>query len=167
MKYLLIPLFFILFPAFELCAQNEIIRERFSLQGIQEVGFTVNIQGSKFVVQDTSLSTAKIRQQSINKLVNADLRYVADKEVQSSADIPFLHMHINTMKLDNGLVPFSINLRFYQPVKLVLNRDLQTSASTWETEMVGVVSSDQLQTISDAANNMLARFIDEYDMINR
>jgi len=167
MKYAIIILSLILFPTMEIFAQNEVERERFSLQGVQEVGFTVNIQGSEFVAQDTSLTPTKIRQQSINKLVNADLHYVADEEVQSSADIPFLHLHINTIQLDNGLVPFSINLQLYQPVKLVLNRDLQTSASTWETEMLGIVSYDQLQTISDAAYNLITQFIDEYDLINR
>lgn len=167
MKYLIIPLWLILFPAFELCAQNEVVRERFSLQGIQEVGFTVNIQGSESVTQDTTLTPTKIRQQSINKLVNANLRYVSDEEVESSADVPFLHMHINTLQLDNGLVPFSIHLKLYQPVKLILNRDLQTSASTWETGMVGLVSYDQLQTIPDAADNVLSQFIHEYDQANR
>lgn len=147
-------------------AQNEIERTRISLQGLQEFGFTANIEGSQQVVDHDSLTPSVIRQQAINQLVESGLRFVSDEEVESSADIPFLYMHINTMRLDNGLVPFSINLQLYQPVKLSLNRDLQTSASTWDTGMVGIVSQDQLPVINQAAENMIAEFIHDYQRAN-
>lgn len=152
---------FLIFPCIA-SAQNEIERERISLQGIREVGFTANLEGSERVTSDTLLTPSSIRQQSVNQLVQADLNYVSDEEVHSSADIPFLYMHINMMEMDNGLVPFSIELRFYQPVKLVLNRDLQTSASTWETGMVGLVSLDQIPVISEAAADLVNEFIDDF-----
>jgi hypothetical protein len=151
----------------ELSAQNEIERERFALRGLQEFGFTVNIEGSRYVTSDTVLTPSKIRQQAVNQIIDANLRYVADEEVSASADIPFLHMHINMLELENGLVPFSIELRLYQPVKLVLNRDLQTSASTWETGMVGIVSLDQIHTINRAAENVMVTFLDDFRRVNR
>ena len=166
MKYIIaFSLIFILIT--ELQAQNEIERERYALQGLQEFGFTVNIEGSRNVTSDTDLTPSNIRQQAVNQLLEANVRYVADEEVSSSADIPFLHMHINMLELENGLIPFSIGLRLYQPVKLVLNRDLQTSASTWETGMVGIVSFDQLQTVARAAENVLDTFLDDFYRVNR
>jgi hypothetical protein len=75
-------------------------------------------------------------------------------------------MHINTMEMENGLIPFSIRLRLYQPVKLMLNRDLQTTASTWEDGMVGLVSYDQIVVIKHAASNMIQNFIDDYHQAN-
>lgn len=155
----------LLFPL-TLLGQNEIERSRISLQGLQEFGFTANIEGSRRVVDHDSLTPTLIRQQAINQLIEAEIRFVSDEEVESSADIPFLYMHINTMELDNGLVPFSINLQLYQPVKLTLNRDLQTSASTWDTGMVGIVSRDQLPVINQAVENMIAEFIDDYQRAN-
>lgn len=162
---ILILSFLILNPAITQ-AQNEMQRERISLEGLQEFGFTANIEGSRTVTDAETLTPSVIRQEAVNQLVEADLRYVADEEVASSADIPFLHMHINTMELENGLIPFSIQLRLYQPVKLSLNRDLQTSASTWETGMVGVVSADQLPVINGAAENLVREFIDDYKNTN-
>ena len=147
-------------------AQNEIERSRISLQGLQEFGFTANIEGSRQVVDHDSLTPTEIRQQAINQLVEAGIRFVSDEEVESSADIPFLYMHINTMRLENGLIPFSINLQLYQPVKLSLNRDLQTSASTWDTGMVGIVSQDRLPLINQAAENMMEEFIYDYQRAN-
>lgn len=160
---LLVILFF--FPVI-LFGQNEIERSRISLQGLQEFGFTANIEGTRQVVDHDSLTPSVIRQQAINQLVEAGIRFVSDEEVESSADIPFLYMHINTMRLNNGLVPFSINLQLYQPVKLTLNRDLQTSASTWDTGMVGIVSQDQLPVIHQAAENMMDEFIQDYQRAN-
>ncbi|NBC27339.1 MAG: hypothetical protein GVY08_10785 [Bacteroidetes bacterium] len=147
-------------------AQNEVVREQISLEGLREVGFTANIEGSRTIADDEDLTPSAIRQDAVKRMVEADLRYVADEEVRSSADIPFLHLHINAMEMENGLIPFSIRLRLYQPVKLTLNRDLQTTASTWETAMVGLVSYDRIDVIRDAAIGVVDTFIEEYHQSN-
>jgi hypothetical protein len=149
-----------------LSAQNEVDRERISLQGLQEFGFTANIEGSRDVSDSEDLTPSVIRQQAINRLLDANIRFISDEEVQSSADIPFLYMHINTMQLENGLVPFSIQLRLYQPVTLTLNRNLNTSASTWETGVVGLVSYDRLHMINSAASDLIGNFIEDYFAAN-
>jgi len=163
---ILVQVLFLTLPML-IFAQNEIERERLSLQGLQEFGFTANIEGTHTVISHERLTPTIIRQEAINKIVQAGLRFVSDEEVRSSADIPFLYMHINTMQLDNGLVPFSIQLRLYQPVKLTLNRDLQTSASTWETGVVGIVSLDRLPLINEAAGDLVSDFIEDYNSTNR
>lgn len=149
-----------------LFAQNEIERERISMEGLQEFGFTANIEGSRTIADDQNLTPTVIRDEAVRQLIEADIRFVDDEEVRSSADIPFLHLHINAMEMENGLIPFSISLKLYQPVKLSLNRDLQTSASTWETGVVGLVSYDMLDTISDVSANMIEEFIDDYRRAN-
>ncbi len=148
-------------------AQNEVERGRISLQGLQEIGFTANLEGSRNLVSNERLTPTTIRQAVVNELVNNDIRFVADEEVRSSADIPFLYMHINMMELENGLIPFSIELRLYQPVKLTLHRDLETSASTWESGMVGIVSQDRISMIREAALEEVLTFIDDYRAANR
>lgn len=164
-KFLLI-LFLLAIPA-QLLAQNEVGRERLSLQGLQEFGFTANIEGSRTIAGDPNLTPGMLRQDAVSQLREANIRFVADEEVSSSADIPFLYMHVNAMELENGLVPFSIELRLYQPVKLVLNRDLQTSASTWENGVVGIVSLDRLTLINEAASELVTDFINDYAIYNR
>ncbi|MCC5913699.1 MAG: hypothetical protein JJU46_04920 [Balneolaceae bacterium] len=167
---LLIPILFTLtllihLPA-ELFAQNEVQREQISLEGLQEFGFTANIQGPEPIVGGDVLTPTVIRQQAVDQLISADIQYIADEEVRSSADIPFLHMHIHAMQLENGLVPFSIQLKLYQPVNLPLNRDLLTSASTWEISTVGLVSHDRIDAINREAESLMANFIDEYYRAN-
>lgn len=156
----------ILVSPLSLFAQNEVVREQISLEGLQEIGFTANIEGSIEIASSDTLTPTIIRQQTVNQLVDANIRFVQDEEVESSADIPFLHMHINVMQMENGLIPFSINLRLHQPVKLVLNRDLETTATTWETGLVGLVSFDQLPVINQAASGLVETFIDDFNKSN-
>lgn len=147
-------------------AQNEIERERSSLQGIAELGFTVNLEANISLNEKGELEVTSITDDLRQRLADADIRIISDDEVRSSDQIPFLYMHINSMDAGEGLVPFSISLRFYQPVKLALNRDRQSSASTWETGMVGIVSYDQLYVIQQAAADLILEFIDDYRRVN-
>lgn len=162
---LFLTLFSVVFPT-TIYAQNEIERAQISLEGLQEFGFTANIEGSHTIAENEKLTPTVIRDEAVRQLVEANIRFVDDEEVQSSADMPFLHMHINAMEMENGLIPFSIRLRLYQPVKLSLNRDLQTTASTWEDSVVGLVSYDQVPAIGEAATNMIENFIDDYFVAN-
>jgi hypothetical protein len=148
-------------------AQNEIDRMRISLQGLQEIGFSANIEGNARITDMEELSPGSIRDAAGDFFKEAGIRLVSDSDVESSADIPLLHLHVNTMELDNGLIPFSIQLKLYQPVRLILNRDLQTSASTWDTGMVGIVSRDQIPVIRQAAENMIDEFIYDFNAANR
>lgn len=147
-------------------AQNEIEREISSLRGINELGFTVNLETNVTLNEKGEIEVTSIKDAAEQRLSEAGIPLVSDREVKSSADIPFLYMHINTMDAGQGLVPFSISLRFYQPVKLQLNRDRQTSASTWETGMVGIVSYDRMNIIQEAAVNLLGDFIDDFRSVN-
>ncbi|MDX1618896.1 MAG: hypothetical protein R3224_08930 [Balneolaceae bacterium] len=147
-------------------AQNEIERERSSLRGISEMGFTVNLEVNVTLNEKGELEVTSLRDRALNTLRDAGLDIIPDKEIESSAEVPFLYMHVNTMDAGQGLVPFSVSIRFYQPVKLTLNRDIQTSASTWESGLVGIVSYDRMNVIGDSAVNLLQDFISDYNRVN-
>lgn len=147
-------------------AQNEVQREQSSLIGINEMGFTVNLEANVSLNEQGEIEVTSIKDAVMERLDEADIPIVSDQAIESSADIPFLYMHINTMDAGQGLVPFSISVRFYQPVKLSLNRDQQTSASTWETGMVGIVSYDRMDVIQEAAQNLIGDFIRDFGQVN-
>lgn len=147
-------------------AQNEIQRERSSLQGINEMGFTVNLETNVSINEKGEIEVTSIKDAAEQRLSNAGIPLLSDEQIESSADLPFLYMHINTMDAGRGLVPFSVSIRFYQPVKLQLNRDQPTSASTWETGMVGIVSYDRMEVIQEAAVDLLGDFISDFESVN-
>lgn len=147
-------------------AQNEVARERSSLQGIQSMGLSVNYEANAPLTEKAEINVPSLQEKGRQALQTGGIRVVPDEEVRKSDQIPLLYLHINAMDAGQGLVPFAINLYFYQPVKLALNQDIQTTASTWESGTVGIVSYDQLQLIDQAAEDLLEEFIHDYNDIN-
>ena len=149
-----------------LMAQNEVARERNSLRGIQAMGFTVNVESNASLADYSEINVDSLIQMGQRTLKENGISLIPDRKVQSSDEIPFLYLHINSMDAGQGLVPFSLTLYFYQPVKLMLNRDMQTSSITWESGSVGIVSYDQMGMIPDAAQNLIEEFIADFKQIN-
>lgn len=164
-RLIVFALFLLIVPGLA-WAQNEIERERSSLQGINEMGFTVNLEVTATLNEQGEIEITSLQDAVRQELEEADIPLVPDEAVESSAEIPFLYVHVNTMDAGRGLVPFSISVRFYQPVKLSLNRDLETSASTWETGTVGIVSYDRMHVIQESVRNLVGHFIRDYNGVN-
>jgi len=74
-------------------AQNEVVREQISLEGLQEIGFTANIEGSIEIASSDTLTPTIIRKQSVKQLVGANIRFVQDEEVETSPQ-PYHTYHI-------------------------------------------------------------------------
>lgn len=149
-----------------LFGQNEVARERSSLRGIQSLGFTVNVETNVSLTNKDEIQVTSLQEMGEETIREGGIDLIPDKEVKQSDEIPFLYMHINTMEAGNRLVPFSITLYFYQPVKLTLNRDLQTTAATWESGTLGIVSYNKMDMISNAAKGLLQEFIADYNDMN-
>lgn len=146
-------------------AQNEILREQSSLRGITEFGIVVNIEKTGSV-HNESLNTASIRKRISARFEELGIRILNDETLSESDQYPILHFHVNIMKASNNTFPYSIEMNFYQPVKLILNRDLQTMASTWNKGLVGVVSEDQLFRIANQVVYSSDLFKDEFLLVN-
>lgn len=70
------------------------------------------------------------------------------------------------MKASNLTYPYSIELNFYQPVKLVLKGDLRSMASTWNMGQVGLVSENMLYLIAEEAAHAANQFKQEFAEVN-
>lgn len=147
-------------------AQNEVARERSSLKGIQGVGFTVNVEANVSLTDRAEIQVTSLKELGEKTLTDRGIRLIPDENIESSDEVPFLYMHINTMDAGPGLVPFCVALYFYQPVELSLNRNLQTSSITWESSTLGLVSYDQMHVIREASKGLLEEFITDFKQIN-
>lgn len=163
-RFSIIILFSIL--SFQLAhAQNEIARERSSLTGIKEMGIVVNIE-KPIGLTDPSLDVTWIRKQVVESFDDLPVRILDDKTLRQSDEFPILHVHVNIMRASNLTLPFSIELNFYQPVKLVLNRDLKTMAITWNKGQVGIVSENMIPLIVEETVALSSLFIDAFEEVN-
>lgn len=148
-------------------AQNEVTRQRHSLQGIQQLGFIVNVETNISLNERGEIEVTSLQSMGESTLRQGGIELIPDEQVRQSDQIPFLYMHINSMDAGEGLVPFHVTLFFYQPVKLPLNRDILTTAVTWESSTLGIVSYDRLNLIEKAARNTLNEFISDFNQANK
>ena len=146
-------------------AQIEIARERSSLFGIKEFGVVVNIQ-KPAALETEHLNVVAIRKEIVENLKSLSASILDDRTLRQSDEFPILYIHINVMEAPNYTYPFSIELDFYQPVKLRLNRDLGTIASTWNRGQVGIVSGVLLNVIAEEAVYATKQFKDEFSEVN-
>ncbi len=148
-------------------AQSEVERELSSLHGIGHFYFVLNVEGNKNLTEKEQLNVPKLQKQLHDHLQSKGMDVLPNTDQPAAAEVPYLRLHINAMDAGRGLVPFAISVNFYQPVKLVLNRDRQTLASTWNTGYVGIVSYDRMGVIDTAAVDMLNEFILDYRRVNK
>ena len=162
----LLPLLLLWLYPLGMQAQNEVEREVSSLQGIQSMRFRVNYEANSALSAQNAVEPATLQKAGEEILREGNITLIPNSEKDRAGQDPLLHMHINAMDAGRGLVPFTISLHFYQPVKLPLNRGLQTSASTWESSTLGLVSQDRLQVIEEAARGLLREFSADYKKVN-
>jgi hypothetical protein len=148
-----------------LTAQNEVIRQRNSLYGIQEFGVSVNIE-RPLNLNTVPFKPDSVRQLIINRLSSLPINIIDERTLKQSDQLPLLHLHINIMNDVGGVHPFAAELKFYQPVKLPLNKDIQTMGSTWADSFIGVVTPDLMNFIAAKSAGLAENFRKDYEIAN-
>ncbi|MEQ9265751.1 MAG: hypothetical protein RLN81_11050 [Balneolaceae bacterium] len=146
-------------------AQNEVLREQSSLIGITEFGVVVNVE-TPVDFEEKSLNVATLKRQILENFKDLPVSIINERRLQRSDEYPIFYLHLNIMRASNNTYPFSIEMNFYQPVKLVLNRDMQTMASTWNSGQVGIVSEDLLSIISTEVVQATDAFKENFQKMN-
>lgn len=146
--------------------QSEIEEERSSLRGLTGVGFTVNIEQNTAFADTQLVKIEAIKKQGIQQLRDRNITVYDDRKIRESVRTPVLYLHINLLSTQTGIISFGVTASLYQPVKLILRDDNETTASTWETSVVGIATYDKIGVIKQAAMGVIHQFIDDYHTIN-
>ncbi|WP_456426572.1 hypothetical protein [Rhodocaloribacter sp.] len=80
---------------------------------------------------------------------------------------PYLYVHVNALEMEEGLIPFTVALQFLQTVRLTRERTVPTTGCTWEAATVGLVSSDNVALIAEAALDLVDEFLMDFRAANR
>ena len=155
----------IVFPVYQVHAQMETEQSRRSLRGIKGFYLHVDVEGSLGLTQDDALNVRAITGRVSSALRDAGLNVLEPSEMVDQSNSPYLYVHVNMMDMDQGLVPFAVNTQFFQPVEIKRQR-FATTACTWDTGLIGLVSYDNLDMIADAAVGSVTNFIDDYHVSN-
>ena len=159
MKYLVLAVL-LMPPGLRALAQGDLQAERSSLSGVTAFFVDVTVEGPRHPAASESLAAATLIQRAEKRLGDAGLPVVPRFEG------PHLHLHLNMMEIEGGLIPFSINADFYQTVRLERNRDT-LSAATWDEGVVGIVSQDRISLILESLDNLVDQFAVDFSAANR
>jgi len=79
---------------------------------------------------------------------------------------PYLYVHINAMQFEGGLVPFSVDLRFYEQALVGPDKRILAMAAIWDSGAVGLVSIDQLRYVRASLESLVDEFAGDYLVAN-
>lgn len=146
-------------------AQNEVETERHSLVGIKKFGISVEIE-KPIGLKEATLNPAQIQKKIHESFESLPVTLLSFNELKQSFYNPFFYVHVNIMQAEDGIYPFSIEMRFYQPIKLSLKNDVESMASTWHSGYVGMVSFDRVNEIAGVVVEATKEFKDEFERLN-
>jgi len=158
-------LLFIVFISSSLFAQNEVETERHSLIGIKKFGISVEIE-KPIGLKEATLNPAQIQKKINESFETLPVTLLSFNELKQSFYNPFFYVHVNIMQAEDGIYPFSIEMRFYQPIKLSLKNDVESIASTWHSGYVGMVSFDRVNEIAEVVVEATKEFKEEFERLN-
>lgn len=147
-------------------AQTELEREQASLQGVGGFYLSLNIEGPAGVLGHEALDFKGLEARLRARLNAAGLPVRPEASLAAEDRVPYLHVHVNTMDAGRGLVPFGVEVRFFQAVRLARRPAAETVAATWSASVVGLVSHDQLVLIPEAAGGLVEEFILAFRQVN-
>ncbi|MEQ9089625.1 MAG: hypothetical protein RIE52_00970 [Balneola sp.] len=156
---------FIVLMSSSLVAQNEVETERHSLIGIKKFGISVEIE-KPIGLKEATLNPAQIQKKILESFETLPVTLLSFNELKESFYNPFFYVHVNIMQAEDGIYPFSIEMRFYQPIKLSLKNDVESMASTWHSGYVGMVSFDRVNEIAEVVVEATKEFKDEFERLN-
>lgn len=142
-------------------AQADLEAERNSLEGVTSFALRLTVEAPRELSGSGALSTAALAESVIEQLRAAGLPVTSREDAQS-----YLHVHVNTMSLENGLVPFAIEANFYQPVRLQTSAGGETTAATWGESVLGLVTRDRLPTIAGSVEQLVDQFARDFEIVN-
>lgn len=141
-------------------AQGDRVGDRRSLGDVSTFSVGAMVEGPEHLTVAESLRTETLIRAARGRLREADLPVSAPGD-----STPNLHIHLNMMQMQNGLIAFSVELDFFQEVVLARNRR-RTSAITWNESVVGIVSHDMTSTIAESVLALVDQFTEDFLTVN-
>lgn len=139
--------------------QARLAEERASLDNLGAFGVVVDVEAPRTLAAHPALAVDALHQQTRAQLRAADAPVLSASAWAQQAGAPYLYLHVNAADAGQGLVPFSIEVQLLQRVRLDRDPAARLMVPTWESEVVGLVSRDQLARIPEAAALLVDEFL--------
>lgn len=144
-------------------AQGDLETQRASLRGIDEFFVDVTVEGPEHLVESDQLRRDVVAYRIVHRIREGGLP--VQQAPRGRDMLPNLHIHVNMLEVDRGLIPFAVAAGFYQQVR-VLDNEREMSAATWTESVLGLVSGDLLATIPQSVDTLVDQFIEDFGSAN-
>lgn len=146
--------------------QSEIEMDRSSLADLGPLFVSVYVEGSAAITDLPDLDVRRLHEAVDSTLAAAGIPINTDEPAHVLDREPYLSVHVNTLDMGQGLVPFAIEVEVIQGVVVANVPNSLIHAATWDVGLVGLVSHDRISTIPHAMLNLVERFVEDYRSVN-
>lgn len=159
-----VVIFLLMLLPLAVAAQPDLSAQRASLERIGPITTDITVEGPRHLVESDDLRTEVLLHRIVHRIresgidVQRDARSATDKS-------PLLHIHVNLLDLEGGLVPFSVSAEFFQNVRLT-HSGREMAAVTWSESVLGLVSPDLVANIPKSVDGLVDQFIDDVAAAN-
>ena len=147
------------FVASVVAADTEL--ERRTLAGL--TGVEVVVEPMDPAAEKDGLTTSTLRTDVELKLRQAGIRVLTSDERLAAPGMPYLYLRVGTIKDEEGLYAYDIDLELKQEVRLTRNPALSLMATTWRVAgWVGTIGSRNLSKVRERVRDTVDQFINAY-----
>ncbi len=112
------------------------------------------------------LNRSELEIEIAQRLRRSGIRLMNEAEWSRERGVPYLYVHLNTVRTELGFYSYRIEVKFNQEVQPVRNNGISTMASTWETGLLGLIGVNRIENIRPEIIGMVDEFIQDYQAVN-
>ena len=136
-----------------------------TLHGLK--GIMVFIEDIESEVEDHGLTKMLLKKEVESRLRQAEIPVLTADEAFNTAGKPYLYLNLTTHNTGIDLYSYSIRIEFNQDVCIIREPSIRASATTWSSNVVGIVGAANLPAITEDVIGLTDRFIHAYHTANQ
>jgi len=136
-----------------------------TLHGLK--GIMVFIEDIESEVEDHGLTKMLLKKEVESRLRQAEIPVLTADEAFNTVGKPYLYLNLTTHNTGIDLYSYSIRIEFNQDVCIIREPSIRASATTWSSNVVGIVGAANLPAITEDVIGLTDRFIHAYHTANQ
>lgn len=159
--------FFALTAPFAYGAETLSKKQRESLRGLE--GVYVVVEELKPEVEQDGLRRSDLLTDVREKLRAAGIRVLTKEEWPKTFGAPYLYVNVQTVSVrgpSGAIYSIVIEVALEQTVTLARDPSFATSATTWQTQMLGIIGREKLPDLRKVVGQLVEKFTGDYLAVN-
>ena len=136
-----------------------------TLRGLK--GIMVFVEDIDSDVENHGLTKVLLKRRVESRLRQADIPVLTRDEAFNMPGKPYLYLSLTTHNTGIDLYSYSIRIEFNQDVCIIREPSIRASATTWSSNVVGIVGAANLPAVTEDVIVLTDKFIRDYLAANQ